>query len=107
MYTRYVKCKTNPSKPWLTEGLMKYIKVKNKLYKERVKPPSPLRIEIHKKYRNKLNHIFRSTEKYYETLLRKTNWKKSWQVIKDVIGKHRHGYIIYEQTISSEFYGNR
>ena len=60
---RYVKRKVNPSKPWLTEGLMKCIKVKNKLYKERVKSLSPLRIEIYKRYRNKLNNIFRATEK--------------------------------------------
>ena len=66
---RYVKRKVNPSKPWLTEGLMKCIKVKNKLYKERVKSPSPLRIEIYKRYRNKLNNILIVTEKkYYETL---------------------------------------
>ena len=31
---RYVKRKVNLSKPWLTKGLMKCIKVKNKLYKE-------------------------------------------------------------------------
>ena len=59
----YVKRKVNPSKPWFTEGLMKCIKVKNKLYKARVKSPSPLRIEIYKRYRDKLNNILRATEK--------------------------------------------
>ena len=59
MYTDYiyVKCKINPSKPWLTEALMEYIKVKHKPYKEKVKAPSPLRIEIYKRYRNKPNAI--------------------------------------------------
>ena len=94
---RYVKRKVNPSKPWLTEGLMKCIKVKNKLYKERVKSPSPLRIEIYKRYRNKLNSILRATEKgYFETLFQKNknNLRKSWQIIKDIIGKHKHGPIM-------------
>ena len=94
---RYVKRKVNPSKPWLTEGLMKCIKVKNKLYKERVKSPTPLRIEIYKRYRNKLNSILRATEKgYYETLFQKnkSNLRKSWQIIKYIIGKHKHGPIM-------------
>ena len=90
---RYVKLKENPSKPLLTEGLVKCIKVENKLYEYRVKSPSPLRIEIYKRYRNKLNNILRATEKwYYETLFQKNknNLRKSWQVIKDIIGKHKH-----------------
>ena len=93
----YVTRKVNPSKPWLTEGLMKCIKVKNKLYKERVKSPSPLRIEIYKRHRNKLNSILRATEKgYYETLFQKNknNLRKSWQIIKDIIGKHKPGPIM-------------
>ena len=60
---RYVKRKVNPSKLWLTEGLMKCIKDKNKLYKERVKSPSPLRIEISKWYRNKLKKHFKNYKK--------------------------------------------
>ena len=59
----YVKRNANPSKSWLTEGLMKCIKVKNKLYKERVKSPPPLRIEIDKRHKNKLITILRATEK--------------------------------------------
>ena len=93
----YVKRKVNPSKPWLTEGLMKCIKVKNKLYKERVKSLSHLRIEIYKRYRNKPNNIIRAKEKrYYETLFQKNenNLRRSWQVIKDITGKHKHGPIM-------------
>ena len=59
----YVKRRINPSEPWLSEGLMKCIEVKNKLYKERVKSPRPLRTEIYKIYRNKLSHVLRFAEK--------------------------------------------
>ena len=67
---RYVKRKADLLKPWLTEGLMKCIKVQNKLYKERVKS-STLRIEIYKWYRNKLNNSLRATENEKWHFLRK------------------------------------
>ena len=77
-------------KPWLSEGLKKSIKVKNRLYRKQKKSMKPEHETYYKKYRNKLNKVITDAErKHYDQLLsdNKHNLKKSWQILKDVINK--------------------
>ena len=46
----------------------------------------------YKTYRNKLNHILKKAEKqHYTDLLEanKNNFKKTWQIMKDVVNKNK------------------
>ena len=81
------------NKPWLTPILKESIKVKNKLYVNRFKGNNPVeQIDYYKRYRNRLNHILRAAErKHYHDLIiqHKSNVKKTWSVIKNVINKNK------------------
>ena len=81
---KYIVTKINPAKPWLRDSLLKSIKTKNKLYALSSKMPSPLRIATYKKYRNKLNHILKLSEKRYyhdKFELYRNNICQSWSVL--------------------------
>jgi hypothetical protein len=49
--------------PWLTKGLRKSIKHKNRLYKAFIKSPSAIRKSKYKKFRNKLTHLIRRAKR--------------------------------------------
>ena len=75
-------------KHWLTAALRQSIKVKNLLFFDYKKNPSPIKHNHYKQYRNKLNSLIRIAEKeYYQQLLEKTksNLKKSWKIIRNII----------------------
>ena len=79
-------------KPWLTSGLKNSINTKNKLYIKSVKYPSTINKHSYKKYKNKLNYISRKLERnHIENLLlkHKSNLKKTWQIMKDIINKNK------------------
>ena len=87
-----VKENFNPAKPWLTFGLLNSIRNKNKLYKDSVKTPSPLRESIYKDKRNRLNRLVKAAKKsYYSKQFEnnKNDLKKSWTIIKEVINKRK------------------
>ena len=74
-------------KPWLSKGLWKSIKRKNKLFKKSV-----INENVHKKFRNKLNHLLRiAKRKYYEGKLEnaKSNTKNTWKILNEVLNKKR------------------
>ena len=79
-------------KPWLTDSLKKSIKLKNKLYHLSKKIPC-VRTESHyKSYKTTLNRLLKKAEKsFYNDLLinNKHNMRKSWSIIKTVIGKYK------------------
>ena len=78
--------------PWITPGLKKSIQKKHSLYAKYLKNSSRYNETIYKKYKNKLNHIMRSTERqYYQNELKKSqnNMRKSWQILKSVINKKK------------------
>ena len=78
--------------PWLTPGMKKSISTKYKLFTTYRKNRSPDSFTKYKTFRNTLNHVLRSTErKYYQEALQlnKSNLKKSWQLIKEVINKKK------------------
>ena len=69
------------SKPWITKGLRKSIRVKNKLYAsdDRVK---------YKMYRNRICSLTRiSKQQYYTKFFNDnlTNMKKTWEGIKNIL----------------------
>ena len=78
-------------KPWLTKGLLKSSKVKNKMYKKLIKLKfNETLSNKYKKFRNKLTHLINLSKKlYYEKLLKNScnDSKKTWNIINSVIGK--------------------
>ena len=57
-------------KKWMTSELRKCIQDKNRLYKKRLRNPTPQNIENYKKYRNYVNSRIKDAEnEYYITLL--------------------------------------
>lgn len=81
------------NKPWVTKGMKKSIKQKNKLY-HMYKTRNTVNNEIqYKRYRCRLQHLLRGAKKsYYQRLLgeSKSNLKKSWSVMREIIGNDRH-----------------
>ena len=67
-------------------------KEKQKLYLKKLNNASPENINKYKTYRNKLNNVMRRAERAHYTRLmvvHKGNMNKSWEVIKEIIGKKR------------------
>ena len=90
-------------KPWLSEGLRKSIKYKNKLYRVKMRSNSPEAALKYNMYRNKLHSLLRAVERdHFDQLLNsyKNNLKKSWMVIKELINKKK------SSRSSSRFYIN-
>lgn len=75
-------------KPWLTSGLLRCIRNRDKLHKNLIKNPDNSIIEItYKRYRNFCNSLLRRLKRQYEKSLlqnAKTN-KDSWNAIKTII----------------------
>ena len=89
---RKVKVTYKNRKRWLTEGLKKSIKVKNKLYVRSIKRPTLHNVRRYKDYKHKLKYLLRKSEKeHYDSLMRRyqSNVKKSWGVIKEVINRNK------------------
>lgn len=79
-------------KPWLSSGLLKSIRTKNKLYNKYVKNPSPITHSVDKKYRNKLNRLLKSTKKeyYHRKFTEATcNIKQTWKLINEVLNRKK------------------
>lgn len=82
--------------PWLTDGLRKSIKQKNKLYKKYVKFQTSYNKKTYNIYNNKLKAILKKSEKeYYHHSLAKctNNLKKTWSIIKEVLNRNKSSKI--------------
>ena len=80
-------------KPWLTPEMKESIKNKNKLYMNRHKGNFEENDAFYKKFKNRLSHILKTAErKYYaeQILKHKSNMKKTWAIIKQVINKNKY-----------------
>ena len=111
-----VKIRYNNKKPWLTDGLRKSIKMKNKLYVKSKRCPSAQNTSYYKNYRNKLCRLLRKAEKrHYNELIErnKNNLKMTWNIIKEIINKRKkqncqtkfklsNNQIISDKTMISE-----
>ena len=79
-------------KPWLTEGMKRQIKIKNRLYRRYLRSDNPEHHVIYKRFRNVLNYKLLLAERaHYDKLLNenKDNLKKSWKILKDIINKKK------------------
>ena len=84
-------------KPWLSKGLLKSIRTKNKLYRQYLTNQS-LHYEIRcKNYKNKLNHSLRIAKRiYYEKKIdaSKSNAKATWRVLNEIIKTKKKAFKI-------------
>ncbi len=90
-----VKTKINKrkeAKPWITTGIIKSIKTRNKLYKQFLKHPNETNKNKYVNHRNKLTHIIRiSCKQYYLNKFNsyKNDIKNTWNIINNVLGKNK------------------
>ena len=98
-----VRYKTNP-KPWLTKGLLKCCRRKNKLYKRFIKEKSVANEQKYKQYKNKLTKILRFSEKkYYTDKLRahSDNMKETWKILNEIV-KRKNAVTNLNETFISK-----
>ena len=76
--------------PWLTKGILKSIKQKNKLFIRYRKKPNDLNKETYTTYRNKLSHIIRKSKKdYYGDLIAAAQGDspQKWKVLNKALNR--------------------
>ena len=89
------RVKVNSTKtPWITPGILKSIRRKNKLYRLKIKNPTQKNVAKFRNYiyRNKLNHLIRFTKKsYYNDMLNcaQSNVRTKWKVINEMLNKKK------------------
>ena len=79
-------------KPWLSEGMKKQIKIKNRLYRRYKKTNNSDHEVLYKRFKNKLNgNLIKAEKEHYEKLFNanQNNLKKSWRILKEVINKKK------------------
>ena len=90
-----VKSKQHKGKiknPWITRGILRSIKTRNKLYKSYISKPSEHSLKKYKQYRNKLTDIIRTSKKaYYAQKIGNAEGdiNATWKVINDLINKNK------------------
>ena len=102
---RKVKVKFNNHKPWLSDSLKRCIKHKNRLYYKSVKVRTAYNELMYTTYRNKLKNILGKAEQdYYAKLLEanKSNMRKTWSIIKQVINKKKQSKCETEFKLNDE-----
>ena len=81
--------RNKPNNPWITKGILKSIRTRNRLYKLHLRKPTDINLETYKKYRNKLTKIIRTSRKlYFSHKLKQvsSNMYATWKIIKEVMG---------------------
>ena len=83
------------SKPWITKGILKSIRYKNKLYKMLCKNnfSNPQKVKEYKTYRNKLTKIKTISKKnYFEKRLQNCNKNSAatWKVINEITNRQKN-----------------
>ena len=96
-------------KPWLTEGMKRQIKIKNRLYRRYLRTGDDIHHSIYKRFRNMLTDKLRIAErKHHETLIEKnkSNLRKSWKVLKEVLNRKKqascYSRFLIDNTISTD-----
>ena len=78
--------------PWITPGIIRSIKRKNKLYRAKLKNPTPKNTKKFRHYRSKLNHLVIFTKKnYYKSKLDKAqgDMRATWRIINEILNKKK------------------
>ena len=81
-------------KLWITNGILKSIKTKHKLYKTHFLSNNPIKVTEYKKYANKLNWLKNICKKNYFSQhfdLCKNNLKASWKLIGMLVKRNSKG----------------
>ena len=81
-----------PRKPWITFGLLKSIKTKDKLYRKYITKPTTENKIIYTKYRNHLNVLLRVSKKSHitsEIETNKFNMKNTWKTLNNLLGRNK------------------
>ena len=92
MKTKKRSKRKTPRKPWVTNGLIKSLHTKDKLYKAYLNKPTPENKIKYTKYRNSLNHLLRQSKKSYITAKinnNKDNTKTMWTTINNLLGRNK------------------
>ena len=93
-YNQYIplvkttKRKYQKKQPWITNGILRSIHTRTRLYKISLRHPTATNKEKYKTYRNKLTAVIRVSRKlYYSTQLEnnKNNVNLIWKTINDII----------------------
>ena len=74
--------------PWITQGLMRCIFTRNRLYKISLRKPTSQNKDKYKKYRNTLTTLIRASRKRYysdKVVLNKDNKSSLWRTVNDLI----------------------
>ena len=82
--------------PWLTDGLRKSIKQKNKLYRKYIRFQTSYNKKSYNTYNNKLKSLLKKSEKeHYQHCFTRcaNNLKKTWSIIKEVLNKNKSSKI--------------
>ena len=90
-----VKIGYRTRKRWLTDRLKSSISTKNKLYMKSKKCATTTNTAIYKQYKHKLSSLLCMAERnHYEGLFKqyKSNIRKSWVIIKEIINKKQSGH---------------
>ena len=83
-------------KPWLSKGLLTSIGIKNKLYLRQSRSPTDDNVGKYKAYKTKLKSLLKKAERaHYNELIEqnKSNTKKLWSILKEVINKRKSGIL--------------
>ena len=78
--------------PWITEGLLRSITFKNKMFRDLRVQGKNINMEYFKKYKNKLTTLLRNAERsYYKNKLElnKNNLAKLWKTLNEVINRKK------------------
>ena len=79
------------AKPWITKGILKSIKTKNRLFRKKIKHHNNVEyLQTYKKYNNILTHIKKKSKiMYYKQNLieSKGNLSKTWKIVNEIINK--------------------
>ena len=92
--------------PWLSYGLLKCIRRKNRLHRKFICKPTKAKKEIYKKYRNKLNTTLRLAKQiYFSNLLgkEKNNMRNTWKVLNSIIRPNSHTNVRNNLSLKMKF----
>ena len=87
-----LKRRLHPRRRWISQGLLKSIIQKSKLYKRYFSSPSPQKEMIYKAYKNELNYSLRIAKRlYYDKKLNesKSNMRATWRLLNEVLNNKK------------------
>jgi hypothetical protein len=90
--SKQISKRNTPKKPWVTKGLIKSLKTKDKLYKTYITKPTFDNKLKYTKYRNNLNLLLRLSKKSYITskiTANKDNTKEMWKTLNNLLGRNK------------------